>query len=70
MRYRVRMALCLRCGGCLTYNRILLGVLIPRLGLVISVMSRGDYLDHTRLLEDPAREVIGESSVSGLESRR
>ena len=54
----------------MTYNRILLGVLIPRLSLVISVMSRGDYLDDTGLLKDPAREVIGESSISSLEPGR
>jgi hypothetical protein len=51
----------------MTYDRVFLGVLVPRLGLVIPMMSRGNDLDHATLLEDPAGKVVGESGVSSLE---
>ena len=51
-----------------THHWVLFGVLIPGFSLVISVMSRGNNLDDTGLLEEPAGKVAGESSVSSLES--
>lgn len=53
------------CGS--THDRILLGVLISGFGFIISMMSRGNDLDDTSLLEDPACKVISESGVSGFE---
>lgn len=50
------------------HHRVFLGVLIPGLSLVISVMGRSNDLDNTGLLEEPAGKVAGESSVSSLES--
>jgi hypothetical protein len=52
-----------------TYDRVFLGVLITGLSLVISMMGRRNNLDDTSFLEDPAGKVIGESSVSSLQSR-
>jgi len=53
-----------------THHWVLFGVLIAGLSLVISVMGRGNDLDNTGLLEEPAGKVIGEGSVSSLESNR